>query len=635
MNRHVFPVPGRAVWPAMVLSLALVATVGAAADAPPTIYLIGNSLTWDTAPEALPGPDLPAANVRWHVDCGVSLPHIKNRPDKPCVESSTIWPEALADRQFDLVSVQVHYGSKLAEDADTIAFFMEKQPGATFVLHSGWAFQKARGKELEHAREPVEMVHSTGYMRALLAELAGRHPGRELRQTFAQNLLAVIAEDVAAGRAAIGGVEDLYRDDIHLTLDHGRYLMHNAMRRALGLPRSAAGFKDLDPAIKEYLDGVLDWLDTSAADREAVAAVLAANANDRVAAAAAIASPRLRERVVELLPTIAEAAADLPRWQRLQAAVDAVGGRLTYGSAAPQWLLLATGDTGLEVFDVPIGINLYDGNNPLKGKGTRNDSIEDEWLANLEGAHTLRWLSLANTGVKGPGLRHVAGLENLRELSVSLTQISDDAFPHLAGLVRLRELDMSSSQVTGTGFAHLGKLENLERANFHNTPVNDAGLAEIAKVPVSEWLWLAHTRFTDAGAAALAGQKTLRQCGFGSSDSGSSGQAVAALAALPIEELWLLDRQATAEGLAEAATITTLRKLEGGSPDDDTLRRLAALPHLEELSVSAKDLTDAGLEALAGSTSLRRVKLSGGKGITAEGLEAVRQKAPRLTIVRP
>jgi hypothetical protein len=610
-------------------------TATATAGAPPTVYLIGNSLTWDTVPEALAGPELPAANVRWHVDCGVSLPHIKAHPEKPCVDSSTNWPAALADHQFDLVSVQVHYGSKLAEDADTIGFFMEQQPRATFVVHSGWASKEARVRELEHAREPGEMVHSTGYMRALLAELRSRHPGRELRQTFAQNLLAAVAEDVAAGRAAIGGVEDLYRDTIHLTLDHGRYLMHNAMRRALGLPRSAAGFQDLDPRIQEYLDSVLDWLDTTPADRDALAAVLAVDATDRTAAAATIADARLRGRVEALLPSIAAAAADFPRWQRLQAAVDAVGGKVTYGSTAPQWLLLATGDTGLQLFDVPVGVDLYDGSNPLKGRGSRNDAVDDDWLASLEGIQTLRRLWLANTGVKGPGLRHVGTLGNLRELSLSLTEVSDDAFPHLAGLVGLEELDLSSSKCTGTGFAHLTAIKGLRRVNFHNTPVNDAGLAEIGKVPVSEWLWLMHTRFTDAGAPALAGQKTLRQCGIGSLDPGSSGKAVAALAGLPLAQLWLGDRQATTEGVAEAAAIGALERLEGGSPDDAALAKLAALPKLTELMVSGAAATDVGVAALAASKSLRRLQLSGGKGVTAEGLDALRRQAPEMTIVGP
>ena len=41
----------------------------------------------------------------------------------------------------------------------------------------------------------------------------------------------------------------------------GRYLMHNAMRIALGQPRSAAGFEQLPETIRVYLDGVLDALE--------------------------------------------------------------------------------------------------------------------------------------------------------------------------------------------------------------------------------------------------------------------------------------------------------------------------------------------------------------------------------------
>ena len=42
----------------------------------------------------------------------------------------------------------------------------------------------------------------------------------------------------------------------------GRYLMHNAMRHALGQPRSVAGFETILSPVKVYLDGILDTLPT-------------------------------------------------------------------------------------------------------------------------------------------------------------------------------------------------------------------------------------------------------------------------------------------------------------------------------------------------------------------------------------
>src|SRR5437764_2889815 len=109
--------------------------------AQPRVYLIGNSLTWDTVPERLAG------DVQWHVDCGVPLPVIFAKPDKPCVTSSTPWPKALKENQYDVVAVQPHYGSTLAQDVETISIWMKLQPKAVFVIHSGWAWHAQRANE--------------------------------------------------------------------------------------------------------------------------------------------------------------------------------------------------------------------------------------------------------------------------------------------------------------------------------------------------------------------------------------------------------------------------------------------------------------------------------------------------------
>jgi hypothetical protein len=93
-------------------------------DKAKSYYLIGNSLTWDTVPSLLDG------DVQWHVDCGKSLPYIYAHPEMPCVKNSTLWPQALKEKQYDLISVQPHYGSTLAEDADTISKWVEMQPKA-------------------------------------------------------------------------------------------------------------------------------------------------------------------------------------------------------------------------------------------------------------------------------------------------------------------------------------------------------------------------------------------------------------------------------------------------------------------------------------------------------------------------
>ncbi len=221
---------------------------------PLSYFLIGNSLTQDTVPAKLDG------DVQWHVDCGKSLPYLYENPASPCVKNSTIWPEAFAAKQYDLISVQVHYGSTLEEDAAVLSEFLAMQPKAVFVIHSGWARSETRAGEYAEKNPDGRMQHSPAYLRALLEKLHTLHPGREIRQTRAQDLLAQIAADIEAGKSPFSRIEDLYRDDIHLDVVTGRYLMHNAMRHALGQRRSAAGFEAIPLPVKAYLDKVLDAL---------------------------------------------------------------------------------------------------------------------------------------------------------------------------------------------------------------------------------------------------------------------------------------------------------------------------------------------------------------------------------------
>lgn len=592
--------------------------------------MVGNSLTWDTVPPLLSG------DVQWHVDCGVNLPYIHANPNNPCVKESTLWPVALRDKQYDVVSVQPHYGSTLAQDVETISAWIKLQPKAVFVIHSGWARHAQRAEEFASYAPPEQMTHSPGYFRALVAELRRQHPGLELRQTFAQNLLAKVAEDIAAKQAPLEKIEDLYRDDIHLTNSHGKYLVHNAMRRALGQPRSAAGFEGLDPHVKQYLDSVLTLLDTIPADKELLTQILSIeDAVDRKGLITKMSDKNLKGKLVTLLPEIEQAAKVRRSTLALEAEIKELGGKLICTPSAPQWLYLATGDVGTEIFDVPTAIDLYNGNNPLKGKGGRNERVTDEWLKRLSGLTTLRRLDLANCAVQGDGLQYITALTGLRELNLTLTPVTDDALRHLAGLTELRILGLASTQCTGTGFTHLHALRKLENVNFHFTPLNDAGLLAISQVPICGRLWFAHTRFTDEGATHLKTQTQLKRCGIGSADKASSGEAVAALTKLPLEDLALLDNQATPVGLAHAAKIATLRRLDvshAPTVNDESMPLVAQMPMLEEFTLGSAQVTDAGLLALAASKSLKKLSLHGLKNITPAGIEQLHKARPKWVI---
>jgi len=115
-------------------------------------------------------------------------------------------------------------------------------------------------------------------------------------------------------------------------------------------------------------------------------------------------------------------------------------------------------------------------------------------------------------------------------------------------------------------------------------------------------LWFAHTRFTTREPPALKNLTQLKRCGLGSTDKGSSGEAVAALTKLPLEDLALLDNQASPVGLAHATRIATLRRLDvshAPTVKDASMQSVAQMPALEEFKLGSAQVTDNGLQLLA------------------------------------
>jgi hypothetical protein len=597
---------------------------------PQSFYLIGNSLTWDTLPGSLDG------EVAWHVDCGVNLPHIYANPDKPCVDTSKLWPAALKEKQYDVVSVQPHYAATIEQDVETISKWMEMQPQAVFVIHSGWAFSKHQATEFSKSEYTGPLSHSPAYYRELVARLKHLHPDRVIRQTRAINLLEQVAQDSAAKRGPFQAIADLYRDDIHMKPESGKYLMHNAMRHALGQPRSSKGFEPMDTEVKKYLDGLLDLLTLADADQELLEQILSPAENvDRPALIAKVKSEELKSKLTALLPRIDEAVALRRRTLPLQADLKEIGGKLYFASRAPQWLYLAADDRTTELFETPVAIDLYNGNNPLKGRGGKNEAVTEAWLKRIAEFSTIQKLDISNCSLEDAWLQHVGTIAGLQELNLMLTPITDAGLAHLHGLTELRVLGLASSQCNGTGFAHLTALKKLENVNFHYTPLNDAGLCAISKVGVSDRLWFAHTHFTDKGAECLANLTVLRRCGIGSQEAGSSGEAVAALAKVPLEELYLLDKQATPAAIVYAAKIDSLRLLEiayAPEVEDASLKLIAGMPHLEEFRIGSAKITDEGLQVLAESKSLKKVVLSQLKNVSEAGIMKLQTAKPELKI---
>lgn len=356
---------------------------------------------------------------------------------------------------------------------------------------------------------------------------------------------------------------------------------------------------------------------------------------DRAALTAKLSDAGLRDRVEKTLPEIAKAAERYRRTQKLLADVKAVGGNVELAPGGPEWLREAAGDEAMKIFDAPVSILLYDGNNPLKGKGGLNTRVNDAWLQRIEGLATVTKLDLANCDVHLEGMRRVATLTGLESLNLTLAPVTDEALAPLAALTELRVLSLASTPCTGEGFKYLKPLKKLENLNMHHAETNDAGLAAIAQVGNLERLWIAHTHFTDAGSKHLAAHKNLNRLGIGSKMPAGSGKTISAVTELPLTELQLFDGQATDEGVMYAANIPTLRLLNvayGPTVTDAAMEAIAKMPALEELLLNGTKITDAGLTKLAGIKTLRGVTVTGSKGLSEEAVAQLRKARPDVNV---
>ena len=81
--------------------------------------------------------------------------------------------------------------------------------------------------------------------------------------------------------------------------------------------------------------------------------------------------------------------------------------------------------------------------------------------------------------------------------------------------------------------------------------------------------------------------------------------------------------------------IATLRKLDlshAPTVKDESMPLVAQMPALEEFKLGSAQMTDEGLQALAASKSLKKLSLSGVKGITPAGIEKLRKAQPQWKI---
>lgn len=226
-------------------------------------------------------------------------------------------------------------------------------------------------------------------------------------------------------------------------------------------------------------------------------------------------------------------------------------------------------------------------------------ALTDEGLRHLARLPRLRYLNLMGCGITDRGLEVLRRLPNLEELVLAWTAVTDAGVAHLSACDRLRRVDLTS---TASGDGAVRALAG--KAHLHEFRSGDALTDEalhllrelpvfrrwphdvdVAKLGVEERpnLLALHGSLTDAGIARLSELEGLAALDLDDRRLGLTGAALAPLVDLP-RLVWL-----------------------GFDATDESMPRIAALPHLRFLFCQDTTAGDDGFEALSRSRSIEHI----------------------------
>jgi Leucine-rich repeat (LRR) protein len=219
----------------------------------------------------------------------------------------------------------------------------------------------------------------------------------------------------------------------------------------------------------------------------------------------------------------------------------------------------------------------------------------------LEALLFLAYAAAAETGwiekAGGTVTRDSAGHAIAVDLRASW--ITDSDMPALARMPDLKRLDLSLTRISDRGMRTLRTAQGIEELNLYFAEqVGDEGAAVLRNWKHLKRLNLRGTKITDSTLEMLAGLPAIERLDIG----------------------WA---QITDTGLDHLSALTNLRWLTmGGNKLTDTaLQFLRQMPQLEYLDIGGTQrtdsglwsllLNDAGVQAIAGVTELRELRLNG------------------------
>jgi Leucine-rich repeat (LRR) protein len=197
-------------------------------------------------------------------------------------------------------------------------------------------------------------------------------------------------------------------------------------------------------------------------------------------------------------------------------------------------------------------------------------------------------------------------------------QMTDDILAGVGRIDAITDLDLSGSRgVTDDGLRHLVRLPRLKRLDLSGTAITDRGLAVLRELPALESIALSMTHITDDGAAVLADCGKLRRIDFAGTHTGDG--VIRALAGKPDVSQLSTGNRVTDDGLALLRELPVFRTWQGGASVPMRLFTESGEPNRLGLR---GPFTDRGMEHLSALEGLYDLNLDDSRlAITAAGMK--------------
>ncbi|MDF1699780.1 MAG: hypothetical protein P1V36_01280 [Planctomycetota bacterium] len=205
------------------------------------VYRIGNSLTWDSQPEgieALAGQAGFMHDEGFHINCGNILANIVAAPAQVCIppvaEYGT-WDVALPGTRWDAVTMQPFYGgsSTLGSDEEAILTLIDAtrvnadNADTRFYVYAAWPQRPtfaATWTAPVADDDDTPTVLAREYFTHLMTRVRAKTDATVYLIPVGEVLYDLDRRLQAGDVPGLTSIAQLYRDDIHLSYDLGRFV---------------------------------------------------------------------------------------------------------------------------------------------------------------------------------------------------------------------------------------------------------------------------------------------------------------------------------------------------------------------------------------------------------------------------